>query len=356
MRIGMSVSYSVDFKEAVARLGDYEKAGLDIVFVPEVYSFDAISMLGFLAARTERLEIASGVLQIYTRTPTLTAMTAAGLDHVSDGRFTLGLGASGPQVIEGFHGQPYTAPLARTREIVEICRRTWRREHVVYEGRHYRIPLPPGEGTGLGKPLKLIARPVRDRIPVMLGAIGPKNVALAAEIAEGWMPAFFHPEKAGEVWGPALAEGRASRDPSLGELDIAVSAPLAIGDGVDGLIDRARPQLALYIGGMGARGRNFYHDLACRYGYAGEAALIQNLYLEGRKQEAAAAVPEELLRALALIGPASHVAERVEAYRAAGVTTLLVTPLAADPVRRLADIGRLKAMAGGHGPGNGTCG
>ncbi|MCI3277952.1 LLM class F420-dependent oxidoreductase [Streptomyces cylindrosporus] len=344
MRIGMPLSYSGGFKDAVAELGDYEKAGLDIVFVPEAYSFDAISQLGFIAARTERLEIASGILQIYTRTPTLTAMTAAGLDHVSDGRFTLGIGASGPQVIEGFHGQPYTAPLARTREIVEICRSVWRREKVVHEGRHYRIPLPPGEGTGLGRPLRLINHPVRERIPVVLAAIGPKNVALAAEIAEGWMPMFFHPERAAEVWGPALAEGSARRDPALGALDVVVSPPLAIGEDADDLIDLTRPQLALYIGGMGARGHNFYNDLARRYGYESAAATIQDLYLSGRKDEAAAAVPADLLRAISLVGPASHVAERVAAFRAAGVTTLQVRPLAPTTARRLADVERLRAM------------
>ncbi|MCX4705341.1 LLM class F420-dependent oxidoreductase [Streptomyces sp. NBC_01352] len=341
----MTLNYSCGFRESVAALGDYEKAGLDIVFVPEAYSFDAISQLGFVAARTERLEIASGILQIYTRTPTLTAMTAAGLDYVSDGRFTLGIGASGPQVVEGFHGQPYSAPLARTREIVEICRSVWRREEVVHEGTHYRIPLPPEQGTGLGKPLKLINRPVRERIPIALAAIGPKNVALAAEIAEGWMPMFFHPEKADEVWGPALAEGSARRDAALGTLDVMVSAPLAIGEDIDDLIDLARPQLALYIGGMGARGRNFYNDLARRYGYESQAAAVQDLYLSGRKDEAAAAVPADLLRATALIGPASHVAERLDAFRAAGVTTLRVNPVAPDPARRLSDVEALKVMA-----------
>ncbi|MER5435185.1 LLM class F420-dependent oxidoreductase [Streptomyces sp. NPDC002588] len=344
MRIGMPLSYSGGFKETVAVLRDYEKAGLDIVFVPEAYSFDAISQLGFIAAHTERLEIASGILQIYTRTPTLTAMTAAGLDYVSDGRFTLGIGASGPQVIEGFHGQPFTAPLARTREIVEICRSVWRREKVVHEGRHYRIPLPPDQGTGLGRPLKLINSPVRERVPIVLAAIGPKNVALAAEIAEGWMPMFFHPEKADGVWGPALAEGSAVRDPALGPLDVVVSPPLAIGEDVDDLIDLARPQLALYIGGMGARGHNFYNDLACRYGYESAAAAVQDLYLSGRRDEAAAAVPADLLRATSLIGPASYVAERLAAFRAAGVTTLQVRPLAHTTAQRLTDIENLRTM------------
>ncbi|MET8981814.1 LLM class F420-dependent oxidoreductase [Streptomyces sp. NPDC004539] len=344
MRIGMPLSYSGGFKETVDRLRDYERAGLDIVFVPEAYSYDAISQLGYIAARTERLEIASGVLQIYTRTPTLTAMTAAGLDHVSDGRFTLGLGASGPQVVEGFHGVPYTAPLARTREIVEICRAVWRRERLVHEGRHYRVPLPPGEGTGLGVPLKLINRPLRERIPVVLAAIGPRNVALAAEIAEGWMPMFFHPEKAAGVWGAALAEGTARRDPSLGALDVVVSPPLAIGPDAGRLLDLARPQLALYIGGMGARGHNFYQDLARRYGYGEEAAVVQELYLSGRKEAAAAAVPEELVRATSLVGPVSYVAERLAAFRTAGVTTLQVRPLAPDAGQRLADVERLKGL------------
>ncbi|MFC6063868.1 LLM class F420-dependent oxidoreductase [Streptomyces ochraceiscleroticus] len=345
MRIGMMLSYSGGFKETVEVLGDYEKAGLDIVFVPEAYSYDAISQLGFIAARTERLEIASGILQIYTRTPSLTAMTAAGLDYVSGGRFTLGIGASGPQVIEGFHGVPYDAPLARTREIVDICRQVWRREKVVHEGKHYQIPLPAERGTGLGKPLKLINHPVRDRVPVILAAIGPKNVALTAEIAEGWLPIFFHPEKAGQVWGPSLAEGAARRDPALGPLDIVAQAPLAFGEDVDELIDLARPQLALYIGGMGARGKNFYNNLARRYGYEAEATKIQDLYLAGRKEEAAAAVPADLLRDISLIGPASYVAERLAAYRAAGVTTLKVNPVSPDPARRLADLERLKAMA-----------
>jgi F420-dependent oxidoreductase-like protein len=344
MRIGMALSYSGGFKETVALLGDYEKAGLDIVFVAEAYSFDAVSQLGYIAASTERLEIASGILQVYTRTPTLTAMTAAGLDHVSDGRFTLGIGASGPQVIEGFHGVSYDAPLGRTRELVEICRQVWRREKVVHEGRHYQIPLPADRGTGLGKPLRLINHPVRERIPVILAAIGPKNVALAAEIAEGWMPIFFHPEKAGEVWGQSLTEGSARRDPALGTLDVVAQAPLAIGDDVDGLLDLARPQLALYIGGMGARGRNFYNDLACRYGFEAEASRIQDLYLAGRKEEAAAAVPAELLRGISLVGPARYVAERVEAYRRAGVTTLQVDPVSPDPARRLADLETLKSM------------
>lgn len=352
MRLGMHMSYSGGFAETVAELADYEKAGLDIVFVPEAYSFDAVSQLGFIAARTQRLEIASGILQIYTRTPALTAMTAAGLDYVSGGRFTLGLGASGPQVIEGFHGVPYTAPLGRTRELVEICRKVWRRERLEYQGRHYQIPLPSttqsGTGSGLGKPLKMINHPVRDRLPIIIAAIGPKNVALAAEIAEGWQPMFYLPERAAEVWGDSLAAGSAKRDPSLGVLDVVVSTPLAITDdehAAMGLLDAIRPVLALYIGGMGAKGHNFYHDLACRYGFEAEADAIQDSYLAGRKGDAAAAVPEELVRWSSLIGPIGYVRERLEVLRASGVTTLNVTPLAGSATERVRLIERIRELA-----------
>ncbi|MGH3550976.1 MAG: LLM class F420-dependent oxidoreductase [Pseudonocardiaceae bacterium] len=349
MRIGTFLSYSGGFAETVAELADYEKAGLDIVFVPEAYSFDAVSQLGFIAARTERVEIASGILQIYTRTPTLTAMTAAGLDYVSGGRFTLGIGASGPQVIEGFHGVAYTAPLGRTRELVEICRKVWRRERLDHQGRNYQIPLSvPRGGTGLGKPLKLINHPVRERIPIIIAAIGPKNVAMAAEIAEGWQPNLYLPERAAEVWGDSLAAGRAKRDPSLGELDVVVSTPLAITEDeytATELLDTIRPMLALYIGGMGAKGRNFYHDLACRYGFLTEADTVQDLYLAGKKDDAAAAVPDELVRGSSLIGPAGYVGERLEALRASGVTTLNVTPVAGTAAERVRLIERVRNLA-----------
>ncbi|MGH3834432.1 MAG: LLM class F420-dependent oxidoreductase [Pseudonocardiaceae bacterium] len=348
MRIGMPLNYSGGFAETVAELADYEKAGLDIVFVPEAYSFDAVSQLGFIAARTERLEIASGILQIYTRTPALTAMTAAGLDYVSGGRFTLGIGASGPQVIEGFHGVPYTAPLGRTRELVEICRTVWRRERLEYQGRHYQIPLPADRGTGLGKPLKLINHPVRERIPIVIAAIGPKNVAMAAEIAEGWEPIFYLPERAAEVWGDSLAQGRAKRDQALGDLDVVVAAPLAITDDEDtaaGLLDAIRPMLALYIGGMGAKGRNFYNDLARRYGFEAAAETIQDLYLEGQRDDAAAAVPDELLRRTSLVGPAGYLRERLEVLRGSGATTLNVTPMAGSAAERVRLIEQIRNLA-----------
>ncbi|MFC4907899.1 LLM class F420-dependent oxidoreductase [Actinomadura gamaensis] len=345
MRIGMALNYSGGFKETVAELADYEKAGLDIVYVAEAYSFDAVSQLGYIAAKTERLEIASGILQIYSRTPTLMAMTAAGLDYVSEGRFTLGIGASGPQVIEGFHGVPYTAPLGRTREIVDICRKVWRRERLQHEGKFYNIPLPEGQGTGLGKPLKIINHPVRADIPVLIAAIGPKNVEMTAEIANGWEPIFYLPEKAKDVWGEALAAGRAKRDPSLGELDVVGQAPLAIGDDVQGFLEFGRPMAALYIGGMGAKGKNFYNNLCRRYGWEKEAEEIQDLYLAGKKDEAAAKVPYELLEKMSLIGSEGHVRERLAAMKESGVTTLNVTPIAGDHKGRIALIEKIKKMA-----------
>jgi F420-dependent oxidoreductase-like protein len=346
MRVGMMLNYSGGFTETVSELADFERAGLQIVFVPEAYSFDAVSQLGFIAARTSTVEIASGIFQLYSRTPALTAMTAAGLDYVSDGRFTLGIGASGPQVIEGWHGVRYDAPVGRTREIIEICRMVWRRERVEYHGRHYTLPLPADQGTGLGKPLKLINRPVRERIPIVVAALGPKNVALAAELAEGWQPIFYFPEKAALTWDAALAEGTAKRDTAaLGPLDVIAAAPLAIGDDVTHLRDLMRPALALYIGGMGARGKNFYHDLACRYGYQREADLIQDAYLAGRKDEAAALVPAELVEKTSLIGPLGYVKERLAVYQEAGVTTLNVTALSPTHERRVSDIEAIRALA-----------
>ena len=330
MRIGIALDYSGGFHESVDRVVELEKAGIDIAVVAEAYSYDAVSQLGYLAARTHTVELASGVFPLYIRTPSLLAMTAAGLDFVSDGRFRLGIGTSGPQVIEGFHGVAFDAPLGRTREIVEICRKVWRRERLQYAGKHYQIPLPPDRGTGLGKPLQLINHPVRERIPITIAALGPKNVELTAEIAEGWQPVFYQPEKAASIWGEALAAGAAKRDPALGPMDVMVHASLAIGDDIDERLAWVKPQLALYIGGMGAKGRNFYHNLATRYGFGDVANRIQELYLSGRKREAIDAVPDELVHGISLVGPRGYVAERLAAFAEAGVTTLLVSPLAAD--------------------------
>jgi F420-dependent oxidoreductase-like protein len=344
MRTGIFLNYAGGFLEAVDEVVELEKIGVDIALVAEAYSYDAISQLGFLAAKTSRIELATGVVPIYIRTPTLLAMTAAGLDYVSDGRFRLGIGTSGPQVMEGFHGVQFDAPLGRTREVVDICRQVWRRERVSYDGKYYRIPLPADQGTGLGKPLQLINHPVRDRIPITIAALGPKNVELTAEIAEGWQPVFFQPDKVDDVWGDSLRAGFAKRDPDLGPLDIMVSAPLAIGDDVDDRLAWAKPQLALYIGGMGARGKNFYHNLATSYGYGDVANHIQDLYLDGKKAEAIEAVPDELVRNVSLVGPHGFVKERLAAYADAGVTTLLLQPLSSDRRESVRYVEELRAL------------
>jgi F420-dependent oxidoreductase-like protein len=330
MRTGIFLNYAGGFREAVEDVVELEKVGIDIALVAEAYSFDAVSQLGYLAAKTSRIEIGSGVVPIYVRTPTLLAMTAAGLDYVSDGRFRLGIGTSGPQVMEGFHGVAFDAPLGRTREVVEICRQVWRRERVQFDGKHYQIPLPADRGSGLGKPLHIINQPVRERIPITIAALGPKNVELTAEIAEGWQPVFYYPEKADAVWGESLRAGFAKRAPELGPLDVMVSAPLAIGDDVADRLAWVKPQLALYIGGMGARGKNFYHNLATRYGFGEVADHIQDLYLAGKKTEAIDAVPDELVRSVSLIGPSGYVRERLAAFAEAGATTLLLQPLTGD--------------------------
>lgn len=335
MKLGMQIDYSGGFKESAQRVVDYERAGLDVAWVAEAYGFDGPSFMGYLAARTETITIGAGILPIYTRTPTLMAMTAAGVDALSDGRFILGLGASGPQVIEGFHGVKYDAPLGRTREIIDICRLIWKRERSVYDGRYYTLPLPAEQGTGLGKPLKIIAKPVRETIPIWIASLGPKNVELTAEVADGWMPIFFLPEKVDDVWGSDLAAGRAKRDASLAPLEITAGGLVAIGDDAASVAELSRPMAALYIGGMGAKGRNFYNDLMCRYGWADEAEKIQDLYLDGKKDEAAALVPDEFLRLTNLCGPEGFVKERLAAYAEAGVTVLNIIPVGGDPVRTI---------------------
>jgi len=342
MKISTQLNYAGDVKAAAEQLAGYEKAGLDMIWVAEAYGYDGVSLMGYLAAITDTVTIASGILPIYTRTPTLTAMTAAGLDTLTDGRFVLGLGASGPQVIEGFHGVPYDAPLGRTREIVEICRKVWAREAPLeHDGKYYAMPLPEGQGTGLGKALKIINHPRRADIPVYIASLGPKNVALTAEIAHGWLPLFYLPERAHEVWGDDLAAGQAKRSADLPPLDVVAGGMLAIGEGTESIRDFARPMVALYVGGMGAKGRNFYNALVSRYGFEKEAAEIQELYLAGNKREAAAKVPDELLEATSLCGPEGYVKERLAAFEESGVTNLMVTPIGEDPV---ALVGQLREL------------
>jgi F420-dependent oxidoreductase-like protein len=349
VQLSTTPSYAGGFQESARRVAELERAGLDLVWVAEAYGFDAPSFMGYLAALTERVQIGSGILPLYTRTPTLLAMTAAGVDALSGGRAVLGLGASGPQVIEGWHGVPYDRPLARTREIVDICRAVWAREdRLVHEGPLYPLPLPEGQGTGLGKPLKIITHPVRPSIPIYVAALGERNVAMTAEVADGWLPLFFLPERAGEVFGPALAEGTARRSPDLDPLAICAGGIAAVAEPeeADKLLDMfARPVAALYIGGMGAKGRNFYNALVRRYGYEKEAEQIQDLYLAGRKDEAAALVPDDLLRLSNLCGPPGFVQERIAAFAEAGVTVLNVTPLGSH-ADQLTMIERLKDWSG----------
>ena len=344
MKVGTLLSYSGNYVEAIDEIVELEQAGLDAVWVPEAYSFDAATAMGYLAARTERIEIGSGILPLYSRTPTLLAMTAAGLDALSGGRAVLGLGASGPQVIEGFHGVTYDAPVGRTRETIEICRQVWRREKVEFHGKHYDVPLPEGQGTGLGKSLKLINHPVRDSIPIVVAALGDKNVEMTAEVANGWFPMFFWPERAHQVWGEALEAGKAKRDPDLGPLDIIAGSSVAIGDGTESMRELGRPMVALYMGGMGAKGKNFYNNVLRKYGYEAEAEELQNLYLSGHKDEAAALVPSELLASMSLIGPKSFVKDRLRAMRDAGVTYLNIAPLARTTGEKVRIVDSLKTM------------
>jgi F420-dependent oxidoreductase-like protein len=341
MKIATLVNYSDDPRSAAAQVKDLEAAGVDMVGVAEAYSFDAVSTLGFLAAHTERMELLSAILPIYSRTPTLTAMTAATLDSLSGGRFVLGLGASGPQVIEGWHGVPYDRPLGRTREIVDICRKVWKRERLEHHGRNYSMPLAEGQGTGLGKPLKLINTPVREDIPIYIASIGDKNVEMTAEIATGWLPIFFHPERHRDAWGSALDAGHDKRDPDLGPLQIMAGGVAAIcgsDDEARAVRDFIRPHVALYVGGMGAKSKNFYNNLFRRYGYEKEAEQIQDLYLDGKKDEAAALVPDEFMAATNLVGTEGFIKERVAAFADAGVTHLnlhVQGPDAVDTVARI---------------------
>jgi F420-dependent oxidoreductase-like protein len=338
MLLSTQLQYGDDPIRNAESVIELERAGLDVVWVAEAYSFDAVSLMGYLAARTERIQIGAGILPIYTRTPTLTAMTAAGLDALSGGRAILGLGASGPQVIEGFHGVPYDKPVARTAEIIEICRAVWRREKIQHEGL-YTIPLPPEQGTGLGKPLKLINHPRRADIPIWVAALGDRNVQMTAELADGWLPLVLIPEQLRAVFGPALDAGAAKRAPELGPLQITGGGILALDPEMFAPARKlARAQLALYIGGMGARGRNFYNTVFARQGYADAAALVQDLYLDGKKDEAAAALPDDYVERATLIGPPGFVRERIAALREAGITHLHVNPIGSDAPTLLSEV------------------
>ena len=344
MKLAMLLPYSNRFSEAVDRVVQLEKAGLDLIYVPEAYAADAVSAMGYLAAKTDTVQIGSAILPIYSRTPTLLAMTAVGMDEISNGRFVLGLGASGPQVIEGFHGIPYKAPLGHTREAIEICRKVWKREEkLTFDGKYYTLPLPEDQGTGLGKPLKIITHPLRPNIPIHIASLGPKNVELTAELAEGWLPTLFMPDKADLAFGDALKIGLSKRSSDLPPLDIVAGGMVAIGDDVKQYLDFGRPNTALYVGGMGARGRNFYNSLVQRYGFEQEALQIQDLYLSGKKKEAEAAVPLELLEGMNLVGPEGYIKEKIAQFAEAGVTYLNIGPIG-PPEEQMKIVEKLKEI------------
>ena len=334
MKLGLSLGYTppgTNPADLFPLVEEAERLGFDSVWVAEAWGTDAVSVLGWLAGRTERIKLGSAIMQIPGRTPANTAMTAATLDLLSGGRFLLGLGTSGPQVVEGWHGQPWGKPLGKTREYVEIVRTALRRDVVAHEGEHYRIPWDGQGATGLGKPLKLMLRPLRAEIPIYLAALGPKNVALAAEIADGWLPIFVAPERFDDAFGPSLA----AAPPGF---EIAATASVFVGDDVAALRDALRPHVALYVGGMGAKGRNFYNSLVRRYGWEEDAERIQELYLGGKQREAIAAVPDELVDAVSLIGPKERIAERLEAWRETPVTTLVLGTTQPEALQTLAEL------------------
>jgi F420-dependent oxidoreductase-like protein len=334
MKLGLNLGYAppgTSPLDLVELAREAERLGYDSAWAAEAWGTDAVTVLAWIAASTSRLKIGSAIMQIPGRTPANTAMTAATLDLLSGGRFLLGLGTSGPQVVEGWHGQPWGKPLTKTREYVEIVRAGLRRDVVEHAGEHYRIPYDGPGATGLGKPLKLMMRPLRAEIPIYLAAIGPKNVELAAEIADGWLPIFFDPDRFREAFAPHLACAPDG-------FEIAATVSVLVGDDVGSLRDALKPHLALYIGGMGAKGKNFYNALFCRYGWEREATEIQDLYLGGKQRDAIAAVPDKLVDAVSLVGPAERIRERLGAYREAGVTTLLVGTPQPEAMRVMAEL------------------
>jgi F420-dependent oxidoreductase-like protein len=345
VKLATVVSYEGDFRTAAQQVVAMESAGLDAVLIPEAYSFDAISKVGYLAAVTQRVEIGTGIVSVFSRSPALLGMTAAGCDYLCDGRFFLGLGASGPQVIEGFHAVPYERPVVRTREVIDVVRSVLRRETLRYDGKAVTIPLPPGQGTGLGKALKIVNRPLRPAVPIWWASLMPAAVRATAETADGWIPMLYIPELADRVWAEPLQAGLAARPAELGRLDILAGGRVAIGEHLDvtALRDAIRPFLALYLGGMGAREKNFYNGIAVSYGFGDAARKVQGEYLAGRKREAEAAVPAQLLERLTLIGPAGYVRDRLLAFADSGVTYLNVEPT--GPADAVATIAALRELA-----------
>jgi F420-dependent oxidoreductase-like protein len=340
MRLALQLGYD-DPVGGIALAQEADRLGFHSVWTSEAYGTDAVTPMAWIAATTERIAVGSAIMQMPARSPAATATTVATLDILSGGRVLLGLGTSGPQVAEGWHGQPWGKPLARTREYVEIVRTILRREGPLeHHGAHYDIPYSGPDASGLGKPLKLIVHPLRADVPIYLAAIGPKNVQLAAEIGDGWLPIFFSPDRLQAAYGDALETGfaRAGGGKSLAEFDIAPTVMVAVGDDLEALRGVVKPMVALYVGGMGARGKNFYNDLACRYGYEAAAKEIQDLYLDGNKAEAIAAVPDELVDEVSLLGPRERIADRLEAWKSSGITTLIVGAGQPEALRLMAEL------------------
>lgn len=346
MKIANFLSYEGDPRAAADQVVAQESAGVDIVWVAEAYGYDSPTLMGYLAARTTSVEIGSAILNVFSRTPGAIAQTAAGLDNVSGGRGLLGLGASGPQVIEGFHGVPYSKPLTRTLEVIEVVRQAMRHERLEIDGRTVTLPLPPDQGMGLGKPLKLINKPQRSSVPIFMASLGQKSVAAAAEVADGWIPHLFLPERADRVWGDSLVDGRAKRAADLGSLDIVAGGAFAITDSPEqatAMLQAGRHMAALYVGGMGARDKNFYNDLWCDYGFEEEARTVQDLYLsggEGAKAKAAATFDADTIERMNFVGDEAFIRERIEAFRDAGVSILNVMPVGPNA---LSDLTTLKS-------------
>jgi F420-dependent oxidoreductase-like protein len=331
MRLGFYMGYAppgTSPLELIELAQEAERLGFDSAWAAEAWGTDAVTVLSWLAATTSRIKVGSAIMQIPGRTPANCAMTAMTLDQLSGGRFLLGLGTSGPQVVEGWHGEPWGKPLGKTREYVEIVRAALRRETVEHHGEHYDIPYTGPGATGLGKPLKLMARPLRPEIPIYLASISPKSVELTAEIADGWIPIFYDPETARDVFPAFGREG----------FDVAPSVPVVLTDDVQAGRDSLKGYYALYIGGMGARGKNFYNSLFQRYGFEAEAKTIQDLFLEGKQRDAAAAVPDAFVDRVALVGSKERIADRIAAFAEAGATTLLCSTRDVEALRALAEI------------------
>lgn len=337
MRLGLNVGYSGSkMRLNMEVIGEADRLGFHSVWTAEAYGSDAVTPLAYIAARTERIHLATGIMQMPARTPAMTAMTAMTLDQLSGGRFICGLGASGPQVVEGWHGVAYGKPLARMREYISILRKIWAREQPLeHQGEHYQIPYRGPGASGLGKPLKSILH--SRQIPIYVAAIGPKSVAQAAEIADGWLPIFYSPERAPGVYAESINAGLTKGKRTAKDFDIAVSTTVIVTDDVQAGLAFVKPMLALYIGGMGARGKNFYNDLACRYGFEAEAKKIQDLYLDGKKDEAAAAVPDVLADEVALVGSKERIRDRLARWRSSPVGTMIVATMQPEALHILAE-------------------